>query len=52
LKFSACFIPLVCAYILDKLEIENFRFLPFMCLTILIAFYTFVVTFNIRNILR
>ena len=51
LKFVACFIPLICAYFLEKLEMKNYLLLPFMFSTILIEFYAFVVTFNIQNIL-
>ena len=50
-KFGVCFIPLVCAYILEKLEMKNYLFLPFVFSTILIEFYAFVVAFNIQNIL-
>ncbi len=51
LKFGVCFVPLVCAYALDKSGMENFMFLPFTFLTILIGFYTFVVSSSVRNIL-
>ena len=51
LKFSFCFIPLFCAYILEKLEMKNYLLLPFAFSTILIEFYAFVVAFNVRNIL-
>jgi hypothetical protein len=52
LKFSACFIPLVCAYVLEKLEMKSYLFLPFAVSLILIVFYAFVVAFNVCNILR
>jgi hypothetical protein len=51
LKFSVCFIPMVCAYVLGKFGIEKYLFLPFVCSAILIEFYAFVVAFNVRNIL-
>ena len=51
LKFGVCFIPVVCAYMLDMLEMENYLLLPFVFSTILIEFYAFVVAFNLRNIL-
>ena len=28
LKFGACFIPLICAYMLEKLEMKNYLVLP------------------------
>ena len=51
LKFGVCFVPLVCAYVLEKLEMKNYLLLPFVFSTILIEFYAFVVAFNIQNIL-
>ena len=51
LKFGACFIPLTCAYILEKLNMKNYLLFPFAFSTILIEFYAFVVAFNIQNIL-
>ena len=51
LKFGVCFIPVVCAYMLDMLEMENYLLLPFVFSAILIEFYAFVAAFNIRNIL-
>ncbi len=51
LKFGVCFVPVVCAYVLDKFGMKNYFYLPFICSVILIEFYTFVVAFNMRNIL-
>jgi hypothetical protein len=51
LKFGVCFIPVVCAYMLDVLEMGNYLLLPFVFSAILIEFYAFVVAFNVRNIL-
>lgn len=51
LKFSVCFIPMVCAYTLDKFEIKNYLFLPFIFLAILIQIYAFIIGFNLHNIL-
>ncbi len=51
LKFGVCFIPLVCAYLLQKLGVENYLLLPFVFSTILIGFYACVVSFNIGNLL-
>jgi hypothetical protein len=52
MKFGACFIPLVCAYILEKLEMKSYLLYPFVLSTILIEFYTFVVAFNVQSILE
>lgn len=52
LKFSVCFIPVVCAYVLGKFRMEKYLLFPFVCSAILIEFYAFVVTFNVCNILR
>jgi len=52
LKFVACFIPLACAYMLEKQELKNYLFLPFVFSTFQIEFYAFVVAFNVQNILR
>jgi hypothetical protein len=51
LKFGVCFIPMFCAYILNKFGMENYLLLPFLCSLILIQFYTLVVTFNVHSIL-
>jgi hypothetical protein len=51
LKFSVCFVPTVCAYMLDKYGMKKYLLLPFICSVILIEFYVFVVTFNMQNIL-
>lgn len=51
LKFGVCFIPSVCAYILERLEMKNYLLLPFVFSIILIEFHAFVVAFNIQNIL-
>ncbi len=51
LKFSVCFIPLVCAYVLHRFGMENYLLLPFVCSVVLIEFYAFVVAFNLGNIL-
>jgi len=50
LKFGICFIPMVCAYVLHKLGMENYLLLPFVVSAILIEFYAFVVVFNMRNV--
>jgi len=50
LKFGVCFIPVICAYILDKCGMERYLLLPFLCSAILIEFYIFVVAFNVFNI--
>ena len=49
LKFSVCFIPLICAYTLEKLKMKNYLLLPFAFSTILIEFYAFVVASNLQN---
>ena len=51
LKFGVCFVPLVCAYVLIKFEMNNYLILPFVCAVILIEFYAFVGAFNISSIL-
>jgi hypothetical protein len=51
LKFGVCFIPLVCAYTLDKLGNENYLIFPFVFLAILIQIYAFIVGFNLSSIL-
>ena len=51
LKFGVCFIPIVCAYVLHKLGMENYLLLPFVFSAILIQFYAFVVALNVLNIL-
>jgi hypothetical protein len=51
LKFGVCFIPVICAYVLDKFGMERYLLLPFLCSAILIEFYIFVVAFNVFNIL-
>ena len=50
-KFSACFIPLICAYVLQRLEIRDYMFVPFMFSVMQIVFYASVMTFNIHSIL-
>ncbi len=52
LKFASCFIPLGCAYVLHKTNMENYLVLPLLFSAILIEFYTFVVAFNFGNIIR
>jgi hypothetical protein len=51
LKFGVCFIPVICAYVLDKFGMERYLLLPFVCSAILIEFYFFVLAFNVFNIL-
>jgi hypothetical protein len=51
LKFGVCFIPFVCAYVLDKFGMKNYLLLPFVCSVILVEFYAFVVALNMSNIL-
>ncbi len=51
LKFGVCFIPVVCAYVLDKFRMNNYLILPFVCSLILIDFYAFIVAFNMSSIL-
>jgi hypothetical protein len=51
LKFGVCFIPVICAYVLDKFGMEKYLLLPFVCSAILIEFYVFAVAFNVFNIL-
>jgi hypothetical protein len=51
LKFGVCFIPAICAYVLDKFGMEKYLLLPFVCSAILMEFYIFVVAFNVVNIL-
>lgn len=51
LKFGVCFVPMVCAYVMDKFEMEKYLLLPFMCSAILIEVYVFVVAFSMCNIL-
>jgi hypothetical protein len=50
-KFGACFIPLICAYMLEKLKMKNYLILPFVFSTVLIEFYTFVFASNMYEIL-
>jgi hypothetical protein len=52
LKFGVCFVPVICAYVLDKFGMEKYLLLPFACSTILIEFYLFVVVLNVFNILE
>ncbi len=52
LKFGICFSPWVCAYILHKIEMENYLLLPFLFSMILIEFYMVVVVFNLSNFFR
>ncbi len=51
LKFSVCFIPVFCAYILDKYRMQNYLLLPFVFSVLLIQFYCFVVVFGMCYIL-
>ena len=51
LKFGICFVPVVCAYLLDKWGMKNYQLLPFVCSAILLDFYAFVIAFNMSNIL-
>jgi cytochrome c oxidase subunit IV len=51
LKFGVCFVPIVCAYVLDKFGMKNYLILPFICSVILMEFYAFVVAYNVSNIL-
>lgn len=51
LKFGVCFVPVVCAYVLDKLGMKIYLFLPFICSVVQMMFYVFVVAFNVSNIL-
>jgi hypothetical protein len=50
LKFGVCFIPIICAYMLDKLGIENYLLLPSVFLATLIQIYAFIIGFNLCNI--
>jgi hypothetical protein len=50
LKCSACLIPLVCAYALDKSNMNNYMFLPLVFSIILVEFYTCIVVFGMCNI--
>ena len=51
LKFCACLIPLTCAYVLEKLEMRNYLFLPFAFSVVMVEFYASVLAFNVLNIL-
>ena len=51
LKFAICFIPIFCAYTLDKFGVEKYMLLPFTFLAILVGFYAFVVGLNFFSIL-
>ena len=51
MKFGACFVPMICAYMIEKLEMKNYMILPFAFSTVLIEFYAFVVAFNVHEIL-
>ncbi len=48
LKFAACFFPVICACILRKTRLEDYLFMPFAFLTVLVCFYAFVVGSNVR----
>ncbi len=50
LKFAACFIPTVSAYVLHKIDMEKYLLLPIVFSAILIEFYAFVIAFNVRSI--
>lgn len=52
LKFGTCFVPVACAFVLDRFEMNNYLLLPFIFSAVLIEFYTFVVAFNVSNILE
>jgi hypothetical protein len=51
LKFGACFVPLICAYMLEKFEMKNYLILPFVFSAVLMEFYAFVVACNMHGIL-
>lgn len=51
LKFGVCFVPVVCAYVLDKCGMKNYLFLPFICSLVMMIFYAFVVAYNMSNII-
>jgi hypothetical protein len=50
LKFGVCFIPLVCAYTLDRIGNKNYFIFPFVFLAIMIQIYAFIIGFNLRSI--
>jgi hypothetical protein len=50
-KFGACFIPLICGYMLEKLKMKNYLILPFVFSTVLIEFYAVVFASNMYEIL-
>ena len=50
LKFGVCFVPMVCAHVLDKFGMEDYLLMPFGFLAVLIGFYAFVVGSNVGNI--
>jgi hypothetical protein len=51
MKFGVCFIPLVCAYTLDKIGNKNYLIFPFVVLAIMIQIYAFIIGFNLHSIL-
>jgi len=50
-KFGVCFVPLVCAYVLEKFGLGKYLVLPFVFSAVLVGFYAFVVAFNVGTLL-
>lgn len=51
LKFGVCFIPVGCAYALDRFRMQNYLLLPFLTSVVLIEFYSLVVASCISKII-
>jgi len=50
-KLGVCFVPVVCAYTLEKFGMGKYLVLPFVFSAVLIQFYAFVVAFNVGTLL-
>jgi len=50
-KFGVCFVPVVCAYALEKFGMGKYLVLPFVFSAVLVEFYAFVVAFNVGTLL-
>ena len=51
LKFGVCFVPVACAYVLEKFGMGRYLVLPFVFSAVLVEFYAFVVAFNVGTLL-
>lgn len=51
-KFGVCFVPVVCAYVLEKFGMGRYLVLPFVFSVVLVEFYAFVFVLNVGTLLR